>query len=47
MHIICRATIIKEINEIMAGHGMSIDIRHVMLLAELMTYKVGGIWLGL
>ena len=24
----------------MTSHGMSIDIRHVMLLADLMTYKV-------
>ena len=35
-----RATIIKEIDYTMSSHGMSIDIRHVMLLADLMTYKV-------
>jgi DNA-directed RNA polymerase III subunit RPC1 len=35
-----RATIINEIVYTMTSHGMSIDIRHVMLLADLMTYKV-------
>jgi DNA-directed RNA polymerase III subunit RPC1 len=34
-----RATIINEIDYTMSSHGMSIDIRHVMLLADLMTYK--------
>ena len=34
-----RATIINEIVYTMTSHGMSIDIRHVMLLADLMTYK--------
>ena len=34
-----RSTIIKEIDYTMTSHGMSIDIRHVMLLADLMTYK--------
>jgi DNA-directed RNA polymerase III subunit RPC1 len=29
-----------EINLTMVNHGMSIDIRHVMLLADLMTFKV-------
>jgi len=28
-----------EIDFTMSTHGMSIDIRHVMLLADLMTYK--------
>lgn len=35
-----RSTIINEIDYTMSTHGMSIDIRHVMLLADLMTYKV-------
>jgi DNA-directed RNA polymerase III subunit RPC1 len=35
-----RSTIINEIVYTMTTHGMSIDIRHVMLLADLMTYKV-------
>jgi DNA-directed RNA polymerase III subunit RPC1 len=35
-----RTTIMNEINYTMGSHGMSIDIRHVMLLADLMTYKV-------
>lgn len=34
-----RSTIINEIAYTMTSHGMSIDIRHVMLLADLMTYK--------
>lgn len=32
----------NEINVTMKSHGMSIDTRHVMLLADLMTFKVGG-----
>ena len=35
-----RSTIINEIVYTMTTHGMSIDIRHVMLLADLMTYKI-------
>ena len=35
-----RVTIMNEIIYTMVNHGMSIDIRHVMLLADLMTYKV-------
>lgn len=35
-----RRSIIKEIQYTMESHGMSIDIRHMMLLADLMTYKV-------
>ena len=35
-----RTTIMNEINYTMGSHGMSIDIRHVMLLADLMTFKV-------
>ncbi|KAK2176857.1 hypothetical protein NP493_625g00001 [Ridgeia piscesae] len=34
-----RTTIINEIVYTMVNHGMSIDIRHIMLLAELMTFK--------
>ena len=36
-----RTTIMNEIIYTMVNHGMSIDIRHVMLLADLMSYKVG------
>ena len=35
-----RRTIIEQIEYTMVSHGMSIDHRHVMLLADLMTYKV-------
>lgn len=35
-----RRSIIKEIQYTMESHGMSIDIRHMMLLADVMTYKV-------
>lgn len=34
-----RKTIMEEINYTMSSHGMSIDIRHTMLLADLMTFK--------
>lgn len=34
-----RKTIMEEINYTMTNHGMSIDIRHTMLLADLMTFK--------
>ena len=34
-----RACIIKEINDTMKAHGMSVDARHAMLLADVMTYK--------
>ncbi|KAG5262768.1 hypothetical protein AALO_G00278690 [Alosa alosa] len=34
-----RTTIINEIQYTMTNHGMSIDRRHVMLLADLMSYK--------
>ena len=37
---IYRQTIMNEIIYTMVNHGMSIDSRHVMLLAELMTFKV-------
>ncbi len=35
-----RNTIMNEIVYTMVNHGMSIDSRHVMLLADLMTFKV-------
>ena len=34
-----RVTIINEVEYTMINHGMSIDRRHLMLLADLMTYK--------
>ncbi|XP_077989635.1 DNA-directed RNA polymerase III subunit RPC1-like [Glandiceps talaboti] len=34
-----RQTIINEIQYTMVSHGMSIDHRHIMLLADLMAYK--------
>lgn len=34
-----RRCIIEEIQFIMSNHGMSIDIRHMMLLADLMTFR--------
>jgi DNA-directed RNA polymerase III subunit RPC1 len=34
-----RSCVIKEINDTMKAHGMSIDSRHSMLLADVMTYK--------
>lgn len=34
-----RSVIISEILLTMAGHGIGLDPRHVMLLADLMTYK--------
>lgn len=36
-----RRCIIEEIQFIMSNHGMSIDTRHMMLLADVMTYRVG------
>eukprot|EP00983_Pelagomonas_calceolata_P036102 1128966-Pelagomonas_calceolata.AAC.2 len=35
-----RISIMKEINYTMGSHGMTIDERHIMLLADCMTYKV-------
>ncbi|KAI3851217.1 hypothetical protein MKW92_003705 [Papaver armeniacum] len=35
-----RKCIIDEINYTMKGHGMTIDIRHMMLLGDLMTSKI-------
>jgi hypothetical protein len=34
-----RTTIYNEIQHTMSSHGMSIDPRHVMILADVMTYK--------
>ena len=34
-----RSSIFREIDYTMSSHGMSIDPRHVMLLADVMTYK--------
>ncbi|KAJ3348238.1 hypothetical protein HDU83_001425 [Entophlyctis luteolus] len=34
-----RKTIINEVISVMVSHGMTIDQRHVMLLADLMTFK--------
>nr|CAB3484960.1 unnamed protein product [Digitaria exilis] len=34
-----RRSIIDEIQYTMKSHGMNIDVRHMMLLADLMTYK--------
>ena len=34
-----RQTIISEIKMVMENHGMSIDRRHIMLLADLMTSR--------
>jgi len=39
-----RVSIMNEIKYTMGSHGMSIDERHTMLLADCMTYKV---WAGL
>lgn len=38
-----RATIIKEMQKTMESHGISVDIRHLMLLADVMCQRVGGI----
>ena len=38
-----RRSIIDEIQYTMKSHGMNIDRRHMMLLADLMTYKVSRI----
>jgi DNA-directed RNA polymerase III subunit RPC1 len=35
-----RLTIINEIQYTMKNHSMNIDPRHVMLLGDVMTYKV-------
>lgn len=39
-----RRTIVNEIQYTMQSHGMSIDPRHVMLLGDVMSYKVGQLF---
>ncbi|KMS96001.1 hypothetical protein BVRB_002940 [Beta vulgaris subsp. vulgaris] len=34
-----RSCIIREINKVMQSHSMDVDIRHMMLLADVMTFK--------
>ena len=41
-----RRTIINEIQHTMESHSMSIDPRHVMLLGDVMSYKVGAHMFG-
>ena len=38
--MLCRKTIIGEISETMKGHSINVDMRHIMLMADVMTYKV-------
>lgn len=38
-----RKCIIEEIKYTMESHGMSIDIRHMMLLGDLMTFRVSSV----
>ena len=37
----CRATIVREVNAVFAGHGISVDLRHLSLIADHMT-RGGG-----
>lgn len=37
----CRATIIREMDAIFKGHGISVDMRHLNLIADVMT-RAGG-----
>jgi DNA-directed RNA polymerase beta' subunit len=37
----CRATIVREIHAVFSGHGISVDLRHLGLVADTMT-KGGG-----
>ncbi len=41
-----RTKIMTEIQTTMSSHGMTIDARHTMLLADCMTYKVGWLLLS-
>jgi len=34
-----RSTIMKEIGDVLSNYGISVDQRHMMLLADVMTYK--------
>lgn len=38
-NVFCRSTIMSEIKLVMENHGMSIDPRHPMLVADLMTSR--------
>jgi DNA-directed RNA polymerase I subunit RPA1 len=40
----CRATIIQELNAVFGGHGISVDYRHLNLIADFMTR--GGGFIG-
>ena len=33
-----RSSIIEEINGVMGSHGITVDIRHILLLADTMTF---------
>jgi DNA-directed RNA polymerase III subunit RPC1 len=35
-----RSTIMKEIGDVLSNYGIAVDHRHMMLLADVMTYKV-------
>ena len=37
----CRALIVREVEAVFAGHGISVDIRHIGLVADMMTRKGG------
>ena len=37
----CRATIVREVGAVFAGHGISVDTRHLSLIADYMT-RAGG-----
>ncbi|KAK5000227.1 hypothetical protein LTR66_000891 [Elasticomyces elasticus] len=37
----CRATIVREISAVFGGHGISVDLRHLNLIADYMT-RSGG-----
>ena len=37
----CRALIVREVESVFAGHGISVDIRHIGLVADMMTRKGG------
>ena len=36
---VLRSTIVHEIQDVMKNHGMDIDVRHVALLADVMTFR--------
>lgn len=37
----CRASIVREVNGVFSGHGISVDLRHLSLIADYMT-RGGG-----